>query len=110
MGVAGISAATRTVRIANATPSLNVHKILFGMFRYLMKLARHLDEQLKAMRASRLRIDNADGALILSLIDTPLAESGMSIRPTTREEVRAHLKDFGIDGDLVRSHHYRTRT
>eukprot|EP01051_Picozoa_sp_SAG22_P015688 SAG22_NODE_2087_length_3031_cov_1.440655_3_plen_211_part_00 len=46
---------------------------------YLIKLARHLDEQLKAM------------------------QSGMSIRPTTREEVRIHLKDFGIDGDLVES-------
>ena len=46
---------------------------------YMLKLARHLDEQLKAI------------------------SSGMSIRPTTRSEVKQHLKDFGIDGDLVES-------
>jgi len=44
---------------------------------YVMKLVRNFDEKLKA------------------------EQSGMSLRPTTQEEVRQHLWDFGISPDLA---------
>jgi len=44
---------------------------------YVMKMARNFDEKLKAMH------------------------SGMDLRPLTKEEVRKHLENFGIDEDLA---------
>ena len=44
---------------------------------YVMKMVRNFDEKLKAM------------------------QSGMDLRPLTKEEVRMHLENFGIDEDLA---------
>ena len=44
---------------------------------YVMKMVRNFDEKLKAM------------------------QSGMDLRPLTKEEVRLHLAEFGIDEDLA---------
>jgi elongation factor 3 len=44
---------------------------------YVMKMVRNFDEKLKAMH------------------------SGMDLRPLTKEEVRLHLEQFGIDQDLA---------
>jgi ATPase subunit of ABC transporter with duplicated ATPase domains len=44
---------------------------------YVMKMVRNFDEKLKAM------------------------QSGMDLRPLTKEEVRIHLENFGIDQDLA---------
>lgn len=44
---------------------------------YVMKMVRNFDEKLKAM------------------------QSGMDLRPLTKEEVRKHLEQFGIDEDLA---------
>ena len=44
---------------------------------YVMKMVRNFDEKLKAM------------------------QSGMDLRPLTKEEVRLHLEQFGIDQDLA---------
>jgi elongation factor 3 len=44
---------------------------------YVMKMVRNFDEKLKAMH------------------------SGMDLRPLTKEEVRKHLEQFGIDEDLA---------
>ena len=44
---------------------------------YVMKMVRNFDEKLKAM------------------------QSGMDLRPLTKEEVRMHLAEFGIDEDLA---------
>jgi len=44
---------------------------------YVMKMVRNFDEKLKSM------------------------QSGMDLRPLTKEEVRMHLENFGIDQDLA---------